>query len=411
MSNALRRVTALACVACLTLALSGVPASASAASSASIARSLGAKRKQAATIEVQLATTRQELTNALEKSDEIDAQLEQARADLAVTSDTLSQLDTQISTGQDTLNERAVALYKSGGLDVLQALLSVESLDDLMSRVDMLSYIQQSDDDLLHGLTTARDQSAFLQGQQTQREDDLIALRQEADARTATVQTLIAQQKTLMDSIGKSVQGLIKKEEAAKAREAAAAAAGTAGVPNPPVGFSPNTLISQAKYTDSGSLTAAGIQGFLNAQPGDLKSYSGRDYNGTVKSAADMIADAAAAWHVSPKVILVTLQKEQSLLTDSSPSQHTMDWAMGCGATDSGRLAGYSGFGRQIWMGARALSRNQGNWHSGISISIDGNAVYPSNAATFSLYRYTPHFHGNQMFWKLYWRYFASPVS
>jgi hypothetical protein len=37
--------------------------------------------------------------------------------------------------------------------------------------------------------------------------------------------------------------------------------------------------------------------------------------------------------------------------------------------------------------------------------------VYPSNAATFTLYRYTPHFHGNTSFWRLYWHYFGDPVK
>ena len=128
-------------------------------------------------------------------------------------------------------------------------------------------------------------------------------------------------------------------------------------------------------------------------------------------TAAQMIADAASAWGVSPKVILVTLQKEQSLISDSSPSQRALDWAMGCGKMDSGTLYQYQGFGNQIWGGARALSKNQGNWHAGITLTIDGTAVSPSDAATYSLYRYTPHFHGNTLFWRLYWRYFGDPAS
>ena len=37
------------------------------------------------------------------------------------------------------------------------------------------------------------------------------------------------------------------------------------------------------------------------------------------------------AWQVSPKVILATLQKEQGLLSATSPSTSALDWAMGCG--------------------------------------------------------------------------------
>jgi hypothetical protein len=302
-------------------------------------------------------------------------------------------------------------MYKSGGLDMLEALLSVNSLDDLMTRIDMLSYIQESDSALLNGLTTARDQSAFLQGQQAQKENDLIALRQQYDARTAQVQAIVDQQTLLMKSISADVALLVKQEEAARQAEAAAAAATGDGVPNPPVGFNANTLVSQAKFADSGVMTEAAIQGLLNSQPGALKSYTGRDHTGAQVSAAQMIADAASAWGVSPKVILVTLQKEQSLLSDPSPNQRALDWAMGCGKMDSGTLYQYQGFGNQIWNGARVLNKNQDGWHAGITLTIDGTVVSPSDSATYSLYRYTPHFHGNTLFWRLYWRYFGDPVS
>jgi hypothetical protein len=156
-------------------------------------------------------------------------------------------------------------------------------------------------------------------------------------------------------------------------------------------------------------MTAEGIQSWLDSQPGGLKTYAGPDHAGVRKTAAQMIAEAAASWTVSPKIILVTLQKEQSLIGRANPSQYALDWAMGCGKMDSRTISSYQGFGNQIWGGARALSRNRGGWRSGISLSIDNTAVYPANASTYSLYRYTPHFPGNASFWRLYWRYFGDP--
>ena len=35
----------------------------------------------------------------------------------------------------------------------------------------------------------------------------------------------------------------------------------------------------------------------------------------------------------------------------------------------------------------------------------------PTNSATYSLYKYTPHFRGTMSFWMLYWRYFGDPLS
>jgi peptidoglycan hydrolase CwlO-like protein len=401
----------LACAVCLTFVVGAAPEVALGASSASIAASLRAKKAQAAAIEVQLKATRDELTAALAKVAEADAQLQDTRDEIAATADTIAGLDAQITASEAVLNERAVAMYKSGGLDMLEALLSVNTLDDLLTRIDLLGYIQQTDGQLVAGLTTSRDQSAYLQGQQATRENDLIARRQEADARTAVVTGIIARQQALMRSVSGDIGRLVKQEETARAAEAAAAA-DSGGVAGPPgVAFNPNTVISDAKYHASGSMSLAQIQGFLNAQSGSLKSYSTRDHAGVVKSTAQMIADAAGAWGISPKVILVTMQKEQSLLSDASPSQRALDWALGCGKMDGSTLSQYQGFGNQIWFGARALSSNATHWSQGISISIDGSAVYPSNGATHAQYRYTPHFHGVKLFWSLYWRYFGNPVS
>lgn len=169
-------------------------------------------------------------------------------------------------------------------------------------------------------------------------------------------------------------------------------------------------MISDAAYLDVGSMSAGTIQAFLDNQSGSLKSYSGPDHSGVRMTAAQMIAEACAAWGVSPKVVLVTLQKEQSLLTQpvSAPSSR-LDWAMGCGKTDSVTYTQYQGFGNQIWGGASKLISNRAFWRPGISITIDGTAVYPTNASTHAQYRYTPHFGGVTSFWRIYWKYFGDP--
>jgi peptidoglycan hydrolase CwlO-like protein len=380
-------------------------------SSASLAKSLAAKRAEAAKVETRLATSRTELTNALAESADAEMALEAARTDLAVTDATLTSLSGEIEARQAALDSRAVAMYTSGGLDMLEALLSVSTLDDLFSRIDLFSYIQQSDTDLVTTLSVSRGQTEQLQQQQSLREAELIALRQRADARKNTVDLAMAAQKQLMDSLTSDVRKLVKQEEEARAVEAAAAADAGGGGAAPPLPYDPNTLISESAFSASGSMSAAAIQGFLQAQGSYLKSYSARDHAGVTKTAAQMIADAATEWGVSPKVILTTLQKEQSLINGSKPSQRALDWAMGCGKMDSRTLPEYQGFGNQIWGGARALKRNRSYYHPGMSITIDGAAVYPTNAATLTLYRYTPHFHGNTLFWRLYWRYFGDPAK
>lgn len=393
--------------------LAAVVCVAAPASAATRAATIRAKRAELKKIQSRMTTTRAQLATALAGYEEAGAELDAARFDLEATTVELSRLEAETTARQALLDERVATMYRSGGLEVLQALLSVDSLDDLFSRMDMLSYIQDSDSTLLTDLTGARRQSAFLKQQLAQRETELIALRQQADARLEQVQAAVEAQHMLLASVGTDIVRLVKQKQAADAAAAAAAAAAALddGSPSPPVPYKPNTIISDANYLAAGSLSAAGVQTFLERQGGALSSYTAPDHNGVTKSAAVMISEAALEWGVSPKVILVTLQKEQSLLSLRDPTQNALDWAMGCGKMDSGTISSYRGFGNQIWGGARALQRNRASWNRGISLSIDGTAVYPSNSSTHSLYRYTPHFHGNTLFWKIYWRYFGDPTG
>ncbi len=403
------RVIALATA--VLLAACGAPSTAMAArSSAAIRRSLAARKAEAAKIEARLSSARSALTNALAESSDAQAALEDARQQLAATSQTLGLLDGEISQRQSALDDRAVSLYTNGGLGMLEALLSVGTLDDLFSRIELFSYIQQSDTDLVSSLSSSRGQTESLQQQQALREAELIALRQRADARSATVELAVAAQRHLMDSVGADIKKLVTAEEEARAVEAAASA-DSGGGSAPPLPYDPNKIISEASFAGSNGMSVDAVQAFLQAQGSSLKSYTAPDHNGVRKSASQIIVDASLAWDVSPRVLLVVLQKEQSLISGGKASQYALDWAMGCGKMDSATLQSYKGFGNQLWGGARALRHNRANWRSGISLTIDGAAVYPVNAATFTLYRYTPHFHGNTLFWKLYWRYFGSPLD
>ena len=401
------RTVAIALVAAMLFCT--LPSPAVAKSSAAIRKELAAKRAQATKAETQLTQVRDQLTKALADQSKADDALDAARQELDSTSADIDRLNAEIDARQAALDQRAVVMYKGGSIDLLGALLSATSFGDLFSRIDLFSYIQDSDAELVSGLTAARTQNESLQQQQALREAELISLRQKADAQATSVRLAAAAQTRLTASLSADVKVLVQKEEDARAAEAIAAAA--AGGEAPPLPYNPNTIISESAFTDSGSMDVAQIQAFLQAQGGGLRSYRGRDHTGATKTAAEMIAEAATAWDVSPRVILVTLQKEQSLISQAVPSQYALDWAMGCGKMDGSTLSQYQGFGNQIWGGARALHRNRSSWHAGISLSIDGAAVYPSNAATFTLYRYTPHFHGNTSFWRLYWHYFGDPAK
>jgi len=116
--------------------------------------------------------------------------------------------------------------------------------------------------------------------------------------------------------------------------------------------FNPNFIISDTETQDC-SWTRTDVAQFLNARGSWLRTYVGPDASGTAKSAADIIFESAQNYQINPKFLLVTLQKEQSLVTDNAPSQRQLDWAMGYGvcdscSTDDPALDKYRGFGKQV---------------------------------------------------------------
>jgi LysM repeat protein len=195
--------------------------------------------------------------------------------------------------------------------------------------------------------------------------------------------------------------------------------------------FNPGQIISDSAFYTPGTMSAADIQRFLNGKvavcradptrPGCLKDYrlstpevagvAGRCSSLPAKtniSAAELIYDVSIACGISPKVLLVKLQKEQGLVTSTNPSPRAYEFALGmdCPDTPSGCSAASAGFFWQLYKGAGQL-----NWYSnpagsftwlrpGATISRPYQANNPGcgaqsfvleNRATAALYYYTPY--------------------
>jgi len=207
--------------------------------------------------------------------------------------------------------------------------------------------------------------------------------------------------------------------------------------------FDPNNIISDLEILDHTSMDLADIQEFLENKGSYLASYSCPDSNGVVRKASEIIYNAAAKNYdcdgailsdspaeeeriskcrkvtISPKFLLVLLQKEQSLIEDTSPSQAHLDWAAGYGCPDSGGCnSRWKGFGKQVNSAAlqfrdymdnpQYYTYKAGNTYTISNTNRDPIIVTPANQATAALYNYTPHvYNGNFNFYKLWQRYFT----
>jgi hypothetical protein len=242
----------------------------------------------------------------------------------------------------------------------------------------------------------------------------------------------------------------------------------------PDPAFNPSMIVPDSAFTDVGTFgTAEGIQNFLQ-QKGSVLANTSPEFLAKLKepdtltkvgledpqpnltrlrTAAELIYDAGTKFGLNPQILLVILQKEQSLITGNFSSetslQRALDRALGFGCPDyEGCGEIFLSFYRQIfgsfdaegnrWLGASASLMKSFNTEVGgnsttygrpiVRTSRVGNTITLDNTmggysgisqqqtvtlgnfATAALYRYTPHvFNGNYNFWKFYSMWFKYP--
>lgn len=215
--------------------------------------------------------------------------------------------------------------------------------------------------------------------------------------------------------------------------------------------FDPSNIISDEEILDYNSMSLNDIQNFLVSKSSFLASYSCLDAYGVSRKASEIIYNAASNNYdcsdavdlsdnptddekalkcrkvtISPKFLLVLLQKEQSLIDDSSPSQSRLDYATGYGCPDGGGCNNrWKGFGKQVNSAALQFRDYMDNpqyytYKAGVTytftnpygtISKEPIIVTPANQATAALYNYTPHvYNGNYNFYNLWQKYFTKNI-
>ena len=168
--------------------------------------------------------------------------------------------------------------------------------------------------------------------------------------------------------------------------------------------FDPSNVLSNNEFNDYGALIQGQVREFINHRGGPLKD---RQFGG--KPAYQIIYEAAINRNLNPKLLLVTLEKEQSLVTQWSTKwalSERLACATGCNAyisRNTGRcviqnpnVGDTRGFSNQLTCAANTF-RNRYNegaqksmptWVTAYDWPNDRIQVH--NAATYALYRYTP---------------------
>lgn len=230
--------------------------------------------------------------------------------------------------------------------------------------------------------------------------------------------------------------------------------------------FDPGHIISDQYFYDGNAMSQAEIQLFLNQKVGtclnanclnvlrvDTFDRPAADqcapYSGAAQeSAAAIIFKVQQACGISAKVLLVTLQKEQGLVTRTAPTDLVLRKAMGYGCPDTADCdSRYYGFYNQMYHAAKQLawyrigySTPGSNFYQKLGPGRYSNVLFNPNAAcgsapvlihnfaTAALYHYTPYqpnaaalanlggvgdacsSYGNRNFWVHYSTWFGNPT-
>ncbi len=231
--------------------------------------------------------------------------------------------------------------------------------------------------------------------------------------------------------------------------------------------FDAGYIISDyAMYNDS-AMTEAEIQEFLESQSGacsnarclDILRVDTSDKSASTTCSAysgandelvsRIIYRLQGLCDISAKVLLVTLQKEQGLVTSTAPSASAIQIATGYGCPDTSACnSTYYGIDNQLYWSARAYGWYRVNPYDGTEVGAESIYYHPRsnpsyqnpptctsksvivrNEATAALYNYTPYTpnaaalaagwglgdscpsYGNRNFWAYYVSWFGSPTT
>lgn len=182
--------------------------------------------------------------------------------------------------------------------------------------------------------------------------------------------------------------------------------------------WDPGRIIDDAVFANSGSMNASQIQQFLNSKVPTCDTWHTagygqnppftclKDFSENGRSAAQIIYDVSLQYQINPQVLLVLLQKEQGLITDTWPLAVQYRSATGYGCPDTAPCdAQYYGLTNQVTWAAkmfRSILNASPNWYTPYKvgnnyiryspdISCGGATVNIQNRATQALYNYTPY--------------------
>jgi hypothetical protein len=152
-------------------------------------------------------------------------------------------------------------------------------------------------------------------------------------------------------------------------------------------------FLTDGQLRDYNSMSAAAIKSFLTSK-GSYFKVTVKDVDGSTLDMSQVIYSAAQTYHVSPKVLLTTMQKESSSVTNPNrPSDTVMKSLVWCGTPTTAAkqircAASTFDYYQRVLDGGGTVT----GWKKGVAkLTQDSVLVTPATNAVAGQFTYTPY--------------------
>ena len=134
------------------------------------------------------------------------------KADIETVTRELEEQEGSLSEAQIALTDRAVQLYRTDRLGMMEVLFGAESIPQLMNRMNYLAAANRHDSQLIDEVRLERQENLWLNESLNERVDLLTELQSEADQQRSRIESDLAQQQERLAIIGADIDRLIVEE-------------------------------------------------------------------------------------------------------------------------------------------------------------------------------------------------------
>lgn len=162
-----------------------------------------------------------EINDVIKKVESNKNDMNRINQDIKKTQDKLKSVEKNVESQEDMFGKRARAMYISGSGSYLEVILGAQDLEDLISRVDMISKVMQFDKNVINKLKIEKENIAKQKERLDAENNKLKDIREKNRITLAKLNKDVAEQKAMLSKVNEKEKELIAMENAKAARSRA----------------------------------------------------------------------------------------------------------------------------------------------------------------------------------------------